>query len=112
MELKTDTQHDIVIVTPDAQRIDAENVDEFKELMEPILEGNRHIVLNLKHTEFMDSSAMGVVLYCVREVSAVGGEMAICSPSETIRTAFDLIRMGRMVDIYDTREEACASLRQ
>lgn len=110
MNLSTETYDGIAIVTPDAQRIDAENVDEFKTLIEPILDANRKIVLNLKHTDFMDSSAMGVVLYCVREVSAVGGEMAICAPSETIRTAFDLIRMGRMVDIYDTREAACSAL--
>lgn len=109
MNLKTESASDILIVTPTADRIDASNYENFRDHMQTIMEGNCKVLLDLGEVEFMDSSAMGVVLYCARETAVDQGVLKICSPSEAVRVAFDLIRIDRMVDVLETRADALKS---
>ena len=64
------------------------------------------MVLDLSRLRFVDSSGMGAMLSCLRQLSAKGGDLKLCGMSKQVRGLFELVRMHRIFEIYGTREEA------
>jgi anti-sigma B factor antagonist len=100
---------DVAVVTVPVDELDASNTDEFKRDVASILEANAKVVLDLGRLRFIDSSGLGSFLSCLRKVSAEGGDLRLCRPSKQVRTAIELVRMHRMLEIFDSSEEAVSA---
>ena len=64
------------------------------------------LVLDLGRLRFVDSSGLGAMLSCLRQLSAKSGDLKLCGMSKQVRALFELVRMHRIFDIYGTQEEA------
>jgi anti-sigma B factor antagonist len=65
--------------------------------------------VDLSHLRFVDSSGLGAMLSCLRQLNATGGDLKLCGMSKAVRAVFELVRMHRIFDIYDTRELAVSA---
>ena len=54
----------------------------------------------------MDSSGCGAILSYLRQLNTVGGDLKLCCINKPVRALFQLVRMHRIFDILNTREEA------
>jgi anti-sigma B factor antagonist len=106
MELSTEEIGEVTVVSVLTQVIDAGNADEFKTGFASIVKESKKIVLELSRVNFIDSSGCGSLLSCHRQIKRLGGDLKICGVQEMVRTLFDLVRMYRVVDIFDSKEEA------
>ncbi|MCE4047155.1 MULTISPECIES: anti-sigma F factor antagonist [Bacillaceae] len=64
----------------------------------------RHIVLNLEHLSFMDSSGLGVILGRYKQIKQLGGEMVICAISPSVQRLFDMSGMFKIMKL-ETNEQ-------
>ena len=53
--------------------LDASNAKEFKHNMTPILKTSAKVVCDLSQLEFVDSSGLGAIVSCLRQLKAAGG---------------------------------------
>lgn len=106
MVLAVERVSEVAVATVPVVELDASNVAEFKRDMAPLLEAQRELVLDLTRVRFIDSSGMGAILSCLRQLTARGGDLKLCGLSRQVRTVFELVRMHRIFDIYPTQEEA------
>lgn len=106
MDVQIETVQDVTVIRPEGPRLDAANYSEFKDAVCPLVKEHRRVVLDLSDFRLVDSSGMGVILYCIRQSTVVGGQMKISCSSEPVRIAFDLIRLRQLVDIFANREDA------
>ena len=97
---------DISVITLQEEALEAANVKDFKHFINPIIEEHAKIVLDLSEVQFMDSSGLGSILHCLRKLNAAGGDMKLCKATKPVRALFELIRMHRIFEIYNTEEEA------
>jgi anti-sigma B factor antagonist len=97
---------DVTVVTVNAEALDASNAEDFRREMAPVLADCRKLVLNLGRVQFADSRGCGAILSCVRRLSEVGGDLKLCKVTRFVRTVFELIRLHRICEIYDTQEQA------
>jgi anti-sigma B factor antagonist len=111
MELSVETHDGIAVVTLFVDELDASNSPEFKQQMAPVLAAHRHVVIDLEHVRFIDSSGLGAMLSCLRQLTAKGGDLALCGLSKSVRAAFELVRLHRVLDIRPTRAEAIEAFR-
>ncbi len=112
MEIPVDRVNDVAMAVIPMEELDASNVAEFKSTIGPVLEANREVILDLTRVRFIDSSGLGAMLSCLRQLSAKGGDLKLCGMTKQVRSIFELVRMHRIFDIYPTREEAlCAFAR-
>jgi anti-sigma B factor antagonist len=109
MEVKTDVNQDIAIVQPLIEMLDANNATSFKHHMSPVLEQYEKLVLDMSHLHFVDSSGCGAILSCLRQMTAKGGDLKITGLQNQVRTLFEMIRLHRIIDIHDSRDEAIRS---
>jgi anti-sigma B factor antagonist len=106
MELSIEVAGDVAIATPFVDELDASNTAEFKQHMAPVLSEHRKVVIDLARLRFIDSSGLGAMLSCLRQLSEKSGNLKLCSLSKAVRAAFELVRLHRVLDIYPGRAEA------
>jgi anti-sigma B factor antagonist len=109
MDIAVENFGALTIATLHRDELDASNVQDFKRDIAPVLAENRNVVLDLSHLRFVDSSGLGAMLSCLRQLNAAGGDLKLCGMSKTVRAVFELVRMHRIFDIYDTREQAVSA---
>ncbi len=97
---------DIAMVVLSGENLDASNEKDFKREIRPILEANKKVVLDMGKLLFVDSSGLGAILSCLRQLNSAGGDLKLCEMTKPVRTLFELVRMHRIFDIYNSRDEA------
>lgn len=110
MEITVDNIDDVAVALAPVDELDAGNVAEFKRAMAPVLEAHAELVLDLSRVRFIDSSGLGAILSCLRQLGGKGGELKLCGMTPQVRAVFELVRMHRIFDIYPTLEEALHAL--
>jgi anti-sigma B factor antagonist len=106
MQIPIDRQGEVTVAMITVDELDASNTGELKRDMAPILDANTKMVVDLSRIRFIDSSGMGAMLSCLRQVSSKGGDLKLCGMSKQVRSAFELVRMHRIFDVFGTRDEA------
>ena len=106
MEITTENRQSVTIVGIPLKELDASNAGEFKRAMGPILEASTKLVIDLSLLKFVDSSGLGALLSCLRQMTAKGGDLKLCGMTKQVRATFELVRMHRIFDIFETQEEA------
>jgi len=106
MELLVNNFDGVGVASVPVDELDASNSGEFKRDIAPILQGNNKLVLDLSQLRFVDSSGLGAMLSCLRQLTAKGGDLKLCGMSKQVRALFELVRMHRIFDIYNAREDA------
>ena len=90
------------------------NSDFYKtKLMNPsvssVLKRNNKLVFDMRHVKFFDSSDCGILLTCLKILTNSGGDLKLCRVHKSVLTLFELLRIHRIVEIFNTREEAVRS---
>ncbi|HYT95092.1 MAG TPA: STAS domain-containing protein [Gemmataceae bacterium] len=96
----------VLVVAPRAQYLDLRNTAEFKSDMALLLAHHTRIVLDLYRVETVDSSAIGAFVSCLKRVLPRGGDLKLCCLAAEVRTIAELTKLHRIVEIWNTREEA------
>jgi anti-sigma B factor antagonist len=109
MEIQAEQCKNVTIVPVPVQELDAGNAGELKRAIAPVLESSMRVVLDLSRLDFVDSSGLGAILSCLRQLAARGGDLKLCCTTKHVRAAMELVRMHRIFAIYDSREDAVAA---
>jgi anti-sigma B factor antagonist len=110
MELTIEKIGDVTVVELPGEQLDASNAKEFKQEIAPVVVANPRMVFDLSRLRFVDSSGLGAILSCLRQLTAAGGDLKLCGLSKPVRALFELVRMHRIFDIYGTRDEAVRTM--
>jgi anti-sigma B factor antagonist len=106
MRVTRESSGNATIVLLHEDSLDASNVADFKRELAPTIEDSLKIILDLSMVKFVDSSGLGGILSCLRQISGRGGVLVLCSMSKPVRVLFELVRMHRVFDIVNSRDEA------
>ena len=72
----------------------------------------RNLIFNLEKVTLMDSSGIGLIVGRYKAVSALGGVMALCSASPSVKKMIDLSGIGKIIKHYETVDDADRSFKQ
>ncbi len=109
MDFTTESVQGVTLVTLQGETLDASNAKAFRSALAPVLAPGAKLVFDLKGVRFVDSSGLGTLLSCLRQVHGSGGDLKLCDMAKAVRALFELVRMTRIFEIYDSRGEALRS---
>lgn len=109
MEFNLEKIGNVAVVEPLMDALDAKNAKEFKQSISPILEDNQNVIFDMNRIKFLDSSGCGTILSCLRQLNSAGGDLKMYGLQSPVRTLFELIRMHRIIQIFNTKDEAVTS---
>jgi stage II sporulation protein AA (anti-sigma F factor antagonist) len=107
MEIKAD-----VLCIRLSGELDHHSADELREKASTVIDRKEihHIVLNLEHLTFMDSSGLGVILGRYKQIKQVQGEMVVCAISPAIQRLFDMSGLFKIIRLEPTEKFALQRL--
>jgi stage II sporulation protein AA (anti-sigma F factor antagonist) len=103
--------HDVLLIRLSGE-LDHHTAEELRVKVTDTLEKERirHIVLNLEHLTFMDSSGLGVILGRYKQIKNLGGEMIVCSISPTVKRLFDMSGLFKIIRLETDEQFALKTL--
>lgn len=107
--MQLEKTEDISVLTIPGTHIDAGNANEIRTFLISSLEKNDRAVLDLSGLSFVDSSGLSVLISCLRKVSESGGSLRLSGLQKPVRALFELVKMHRLFETYETVEEAVAA---
>ncbi|MFN0085238.1 MAG: STAS domain-containing protein [Blastocatellia bacterium] len=107
-----ETVETVTIFHLPGESLDAGNAKEFKRDIMPALNGHSRVIFEMSELKFVDSSGLGTILSALRQLNSSGGDLKLAGMQKPVRALFELVRMHRIFDIYNTRDEALAAFRQ
>ena len=106
MQLTPEFAGDVCIVDVPFESLESFNAQDFKRQLLPLLQGATKLVLDMSKVQFIDSMGAGVLLSCLRQLTSSDGDMKLCAVTKPARNVLELIRMHRIIDICNDRDEA------
>jgi anti-sigma B factor antagonist len=112
MQLLSSESNGIRVEYVESKVLDASTARAFKEAVKPLLTQDARLVLDLSRVEFIDSTGLGALVSCLRQAHASGGEIKLTGLTKSARALFELVRMHRVFEIFNSSDEAIASYEQ
>ena len=111
MDLWVETFGDVTVITLNAEQLEVGNGDALRAAVVAAFGESKKVVIDLSRVEFMDSRGCGVILSCLKYLAERGGYLKLCRVNKPVRGVFDLIRLHKMCEITDTRDQATQAFR-
>ncbi len=109
MEVLQMKRDGVMVITVPWEKLDMSTTAEFKEAMTQAIAGETAVVLEMGKVQFVDSSGLGALLSVLRDLSGRGADLKLSQVQKRVRAMFELVRMHRILSVYDTTEEAIAA---
>ncbi len=91
--------------------VDSMHAELFRERLVSLVTGPiRHLIVNLADLTYINSSGLGALVAAYRRVRALDGSVKICSARGSITEVIKLIRLDKIIDVYDSEDTVLASL--
>jgi anti-sigma B factor antagonist len=98
----------IIITSP--KRIDVNVSDELRDLISDIIEKSKYkIILNLKDTEYIDSSGLGSIVARISVLRSNSGDVRLAVPGKSVMNLLKLTHLNQILKTYENVEQAVAS---
>ena len=98
-----------MVLEVETTTLTAANAKDFKASIEKYLDTETNIVLDLNRITFIDSSGLGVFLFCLKRLNQKGGDLKLCNITKPVRVLFELVRLHQIIDVCASTEEALAA---
>jgi len=105
METRT-VEKDLPIIQLEGE-VDVYTAPQLKQQMIGLLEGGaREMVVDLSRVDYLDSTALGVLIGGLKRMREMNGNMVLICPSPRIRRVFEITGLDKIFDIYNSEEDA------
>jgi anti-sigma B factor antagonist len=114
-DLKTDSDlvptarlEGVVLFATACGSIDLHNSPDFRDALLSLLATAKpkNLVLNMVQVEYMDSSAIAVLVESLRKLRAGGGKLYLVAPQARVRSVFEIARLDSIFQIIRTEADA------
>lgn len=87
--------------------VDVYTAPQLKQQMISLLEsGARDLVVDLTRVDYLDSTALGVLIGGLKRMRERDGNMSLVCPSPRIRRVFEITGLDKIFEIFNTSEDA------
>jgi anti-sigma B factor antagonist len=109
VEANLEAVGDVVVVEVLTESIDVTNADGVRARLGEMADAHRKAVVDLHRVKFLDSAGCGALAASLTHFRTRGGDLRLCSPTRNVKTLLELVRLNRLLALYDTRDAAVAS---
>ena len=111
MEYRFETVGDVLKISLDG-RLVATCAEEFKDMVFEQLRECKFVLFDLNRMAHIDSSGLGALVSILQRASANGGTVKLAGLQSRPRIVFDITKVYRVFEIFDTVEAGLLSFRR
>jgi anti-sigma B factor antagonist len=92
-----------------SESLSANNVKDFKSQISNILIPEARLILDMGNLKFIDSSGIGALVSCANKLNLMNGSLRLCNVTRQVRNLFELVRVDKFFQVFDTLDDAVRS---
>jgi len=105
-------QNDILIISIE-YTVHLESADDFQKEIDRFLEESiTKFVLNMEKCKYISSITLAAVINLKKKLHSLNGDIKLARVNELIRKLFEKTNVFKILEIYDTVEDAIASFKK
>jgi anti-anti-sigma factor len=106
MEIQEEKQGDIMIVRID-DHLDTSTAPVFEQRLLALIDrGERKLLIDCGGVQYVNSAGLKVFLLAAKRLEPLGGQLVICSLTQSVLMIFEMIGFTRIMKIAPSTEEA------
>lgn len=105
------TANDNYLIVDMNGRLVAAYAEELRGNVELWLQQSENLIFNLKNMGYIDSSGLGCLVYALQKAQNQSGTVKLVALQARPKIIFDITKVNRVFEIYDTIEAAAKSLK-
>jgi anti-sigma B factor antagonist len=109
MDIPQKREDGVLVIAVPWEKLDMSTTAEFREAISGAVATETAVVLEMSRVQFVDSSGLGSLLSLMRELSLRGGDLKLSQVQKRVLALFELVRMHRILTVYETTREAVAA---
>jgi anti-sigma B factor antagonist len=113
MKFKTSVQGHVTVFHLDGNLMGGPDATALNDKLHALVEaGKKHVVIDLKKLEFMNSSGLGLLIGGASLMKNSGGGLKLACASEKVMTLIKIARLGSVFNTFPTVHEAVAAFKK
>ncbi len=101
---------EVAVIEPRGELIGGDETDELRsEVAKLSAGGNKRLVIDLGRTNYLNSTAIGVLIWAHTHYAKDGGEVKLANLNKSIKNIFVVTKLTLVFDVHDTQLDAVAS---
>ncbi len=108
MEITTETHNGVIVIGLNG-RFDAYHTAAVKSALDAAVQQSPRLIVNLAQVGFMDSAALATLVQGMKYCRQLKGDLRICELQQPVKIIFELTRLDKAFNLFDTQAEAVAS---
>lgn len=110
MKYKARKEGSLTVVEIEGNMVGGPAADEFRIfIMDLIEDGARSMIFDLSKVRYVASPGAGMIIGTYTTLKNRGGELKLVVSTERVKNLVNLIQLYRIMEVYETLEEAIAS---
>lgn len=112
MEIKIDVRQkgDEITLIVLRGEIGTETVNQFKDRIDQIVaDGKNKLIMDFQEVNYLNSMGLGVVAATLKKVKKSKGDLKLINLSPAVQELFELTRLTKVFEIFDSEETAVKS---
>lgn len=99
-----------VVVMQLPELLNTENAQAFREEVQPLFDSHRpRIIFDCSMVRSIDGAGVEMMLHCLEEAMKRDGDVKLCALSAEAEVILELMRVGRVFEVFQTSEDAVRS---
>lgn len=99
-----------VVVMQLPELLNTENARAFREEVQPLFDSHRpRIIFDCSLVRSIDGAGVEMMLHCLEEAMKRDGDVKLCALSAEAEVILELMRVGRVFEVFQTSEDAVRS---
>jgi anti-sigma B factor antagonist len=99
-------ENQVTLIHINVTHLDASNADDLYESIKKKLKGTSLVVIDLSGLELIDSSGLGFLLNCNRDIQQATGVMRTVTRNSMVLSLFELVYFNKVVEVFDSISNA------
>ena len=92
-------------------RLDAHTAEDYRDQLEKLIgPGRTYLVGDLEQLQYISSAGLNMLIHICREVRKQGGDFRLAGVQSYVREILDLTGYTKIFKLYDSVEQAAASI--
>ena len=112
MKFKTSQHSGVTVIALQGNLMGGPDAASLNGMLHELIDAHKtNVVIDLKGVEFMTSSGLGLLIGGISTMKAAGGSLRFANASAKITTLISITKLGSLFDVYQSVNEAVASVR-
>lgn len=104
--------HDVVVLRFTGNDLTLNDQRPFQTAIEPFLTSHKRIILDMQDVRMVDGYGIGTLLSCLNHLRSKGGDLKFVHVAPPLRIFFEIARVSRMFEFYESLPLALAAFDQ